>query len=93
MQEQMQEQVKSFSEEKFKALADKHGWTANFAHGFTEGEARRRAGEPAPRVALIGIDQYSLGYRAGFFDRRAPHASRNAGRDTAVVMPHLRLQA
>ena len=91
MQEQSQDQVKSFSEEKFKALAEKNGWTLGYAEGYIDGEATRRSAQPAPRVALIGIDQYALGFRAAFFVRRNPDSVRTTY--TREVSPALRLQA
>jgi len=92
VQEQLQDQVKSFTEEKFKALAEKNGWTLGYAQGFVDGEVTRRNSEPAPRVALIGIDQYALGFRAAFFVRRNQEGARNGTRESNARL-ELRLQA
>ena len=93
MHDQNQDQVKSFSEEKFKALAEKNSWTFAYAQGYVEGEARRRSGQPLTRFALIGIDQYALGSRAAFFDRRNPESPRAAAQERLSVTQQLRLQA
>lgn len=93
MQEQVQEQVKSFSEEKFKALAEKNNWSVSYAQGFIEGEAVRRSAQPAPRVALIGIDQYALGFRAGYFERRTQDTTRQSSVNGTLGIHQLRLQA
>lgn len=71
--------VKSFAEEKFKALAEKNSWSLAYAEGFVEGEGRRRRGELFTRSILIGIDEYSLGFRAAFFERQRDSARAEAG--------------
>jgi len=60
------------SKEKFRVLAETHGWTLAHAQGFVDGESHRRRGKRAPMSALIGRDDYSQGFRAGYFDRGAP---------------------
>jgi hypothetical protein len=67
------------SREKFKVLAEKNGWPLEHAKGFVDGETARRRGKTPSKFALIGIDEYCLGFRAGFFERQAPvpaHAAR-----------------
>jgi hypothetical protein len=70
------------SREKFKVLAEKNGWSLDHAKGFVDGESSRRRGKPPTRLALIGIDEYCLGFRAGYFERQqsgsAPAASAEA---------------
>ena len=52
-------------------LAKQNGWSLHFAEGFTAGQALRRRGEPIPRHAMVGIDEFALGFRAGFFTRQS----------------------
>lgn len=72
--------MKSLSDEKIKALAERNGWSLAFARGYVEGEIRRRRGMAPTKHAQVGIDEYSLGFRAGFYERR-PELTR-------VAIPH-----
>ena len=66
------------SREKFKVLAEKYGWSPDHAKGFVDGESSRRRGKPPSRLALIGLDEYCLGFRAGYFERQQSGAMRPA---------------
>ena len=69
------------SREKFKVLAEKNDWSFEHAKGFVDGESSRRRGKTPSKLALIGIDEYSLGFRAGYFERRHPGLARSARPD------------
>ena len=58
--------------EKFKTLAEKSGWSLDHAKGFVDGEASRTRGKTPSKLALIGIDEYCRGFRAGYFEREKP---------------------
>jgi len=62
--------MKVLSKEKFKVLAEAYGWTLDHAKGFVDGETFRRRGTTPSTYAQIGIDEYSLGFRAGYFERQ-----------------------
>ena len=56
---------------KVNVLAERNGWSIARAQGFVDGEmARRRGGVPST-YARVGIDDYSLGFRAGYYERGA----------------------
>ena len=59
------------SNEKAKALAEHHGWSRAYADGYVDGEAARQSDGALSQFALVGFDDYSLGYRAGYFERRS----------------------
>jgi hypothetical protein len=61
--------MKVFTEERVKVIADKNGWSQAYAQGFVEGESFRRHGSKPSKYAEIGIDDYSLGFRAGYYER------------------------
>ena len=63
--------MKVFSAEKSKLLAEQNGWSLLHAQGFVDGETCRRLGNTPAKIAVIGIDEYSLGFRAGFFERQS----------------------
>ena len=69
--------MKVLASEKLKVMAENNGWTLAHAEGFVDGEASRRRGKPPSKYALIGIDEYSLGFRAGYFERRSPESTRS----------------
>jgi len=63
------------SREKSKVLADKYGWSLERAQGFVDGEISRRRGAKPSTYVQIGIDDYSLGFRASYYDRQKPVSS------------------
>ncbi len=62
--------VRSLSEEKCAALSEQNGWPLAFAEGYISGETERRRGNQLSSYTMTGIDQYALGFRAGYFERR-----------------------
>ncbi len=73
--------MKLLSSEKFRVLAEVNGWSLAHAEGYVDGETSRRRGNPPSQYALIGIDEYSLGFRAGYFERQNPDSRRSAKAD------------
>jgi hypothetical protein len=59
--------MKVFS--KVQVLAERNGWSIARAQGFVDGEMSRRRGVPPSTYARVGIDDYSLGFRAGYYER------------------------
>jgi len=60
--------VKVLSKEKM--LAEKNGWSLAQAEGYIDGETFRRRGKTPSTYARIGIDEYCLGFRAGYYERQ-----------------------
>ena len=60
----------SLSKQKFGALAKSKGWSIAQAEGFVDGQTVRRRGKMPSKYALVGIDEYCAGFRAGYFDRQ-----------------------
>jgi hypothetical protein len=56
-------------EQMSKALAEKNGWTLEFADGFLNGEYSRKFGAKPSPYGMVGRDEYCLGFRAGYFER------------------------
>ena len=59
-----------------KALAKTNGWSVDFAEGFLKGEYSRRSGAKLSPYATVGLNDYCLGFRAGYFVRRNPATTR-----------------
>src|SRR5712691_10284601 len=55
--------------EKSQMLAEHYGWPLTSAKGYVDGETFRRRRREPPAHALVGIDDYSEGFRAGYFHR------------------------
>ena len=55
--------------EKSQMLAEQYGWPLPSAKGYVDGEAFRRRRKAPSRYAMVGIDDYSEGFRAGYFHR------------------------
>ena len=77
--------MKILSEEKIKVLAERNGWSPSYAQGYVDGESYRRRGTAPSKYAQIGIDEYCLGFRAGFYERSRPGPS-SAKPDSSVRM-------
>jgi len=62
--------MKVLTKEKSKVLAEKNGWSQSHAEGYIDGETFRRRGMMPSMYAQIGIDEYCLGFRAGYYERQ-----------------------
>jgi hypothetical protein len=54
---------------KVNLLAQRNGWSIARAQGFVDGEISRRRGAPPSAYARVGIDDYCLGFRSGYYER------------------------
>lgn len=68
------------SREKSKVLAEQYGWSLTIAEGYVDGEACRRRGKTPPAHASVGMDEYSEGFRAGYYLRN-PDSARSDPRN------------
>ena len=64
--------MKDLYEEKVKVVAERNGWSLAHAKGYVDGDRTRRRGAAPSKYAQVGIDEYCLGFRAGYFERRNP---------------------
>ena len=62
--------MKVLSKEKSRVLAMRNGWSLARAEGYIDGETFRRRGKTPSMYAQIGIDDYSLGFRASYYERQ-----------------------
>lgn len=76
--------MKVLSEEKIKLLADRNGWSPVYAEGFLDGENSRRRGAMPSKYAQVGIDAYSLGFRAGYYERGRPVLAGSGSSDAPI---------
>lgn len=50
----------------FRDLAEKNGWSEAFAEGYVDGRAARTNGTPTDRYPVGDLDEYRLGFLAGY---------------------------
>ena len=55
--------------EKSQVLAEQYGWPLPSAKGYVDGETFRKRHKTPPLHAIVGIDDYSEGFRAGYYRR------------------------
>ena len=55
--------------EKSQVLAAHYGWSLPSAKGYVDGETFRKQRREPPIHAMVGIDDYSEAFRAGYFHR------------------------
>jgi hypothetical protein len=53
-----------------RSLAETNGWSLAYAQGYVDGELHCRRGDPPGTYPRVGFDEYSLGFRAAYFERR-----------------------
>ena len=70
--------MKIVSSELSNQLLEHNGWSPEYARGHLDGETFRRLDKTLPPHARVGIDQYSLGFRAGYFERQNARVGRPA---------------
>ena len=72
--------MKDLYEEKVKVVAERNGWSLAHAKGYVDGDRARRRGAAPSKYAQVGIDEYCLGFRAGYYERKKPEPThdRNA---------------
>jgi len=59
--------MKVLFKENFKVLAEQNHWSTAQAQGYVDGQIARKRGKVPPKYALVGRDDYCLGFRAGYF--------------------------
>ena len=59
-----------------KILAQQNGWSTAYTEGYLAGRYHRRLGKQLGTYVRIGIDEYPLGYRAGYFERNNPESTK-----------------
>ena len=71
--------MKVLFKENFKVLAERNGWPVARAEGYVDGQISRKRGKVPSKYALVGRDEYCLGFRAGYFasDRKLPRGKRD----------------
>jgi hypothetical protein len=52
--------------EDFKDLTEKNGWSEAFAEGYIDGRAARTHGRQSPAYPVGDLDEYRLGFLAGY---------------------------
>src|SRR5262245_12770503 len=62
--------MKVLSNEKPELLAEQNAWSLAFTAGYVDGETSRRLGKRLALGVLVGIDERSMGFRAGYFERQ-----------------------
>ena len=70
--------MKVLSTEKSKLLADQNDWSLDYARGYVDGETSRRLGTAPALYTLVGIDEYCLGFRAGYYVRQDREMAANS---------------
>lgn len=50
-----------------KVLAERNDRTVAQTEGYVDGQVSRKHGKVPPKYALVGRDEYCLGFRAGYF--------------------------
>jgi hypothetical protein len=60
------------------------------ARGYSDGAGCRARGDMPSTYARVGIDDYCVGFRAGYFVREGPDLTRSAQLDVTLTQRELR---
>jgi hypothetical protein len=71
--------------ERPQTLAEQNGRSLAFREGYIDGETSRRLGKRLALGALVGIDERSIGFRAGYFERQNRDSTRAGVLDAGNV--------
>jgi hypothetical protein len=69
--------MRDLARQKRDKLAQEMGWTLERAEGYIEGERFRRQRLALSAYREVGIDEYALGFRAGYYKRDDEHSAAN----------------
>ncbi|HVQ61859.1 MAG TPA: hypothetical protein VMS53_07240 [Burkholderiales bacterium] len=58
--------MKVLLKDDFRDLAEKNGWSEGFAEGYVDGKAARTNGTQTHRYPLGDLDEYRMGFLAGY---------------------------
>jgi hypothetical protein len=83
--------MKILSKEQIKMMAEMNGWSIERAEGFAEGESYRKSGETPSAYVQIGIDEYSKGFRAGYYERQEFNGTANISESPVTRLSSRRL--
>ena len=73
---QLGARMKTYTERKSSVIAENNGWSADFTEGYLKGEYSRRSSVKLSSYAMVGLDEYCRGLRAGYFERKSPLTAR-----------------
>jgi hypothetical protein len=69
--------IRDLANNKRDKLAQEMGWTLERAEGYLEGERYRRQRLALSAYREVGIDEYALGFRSGYYKRDDEHSAAN----------------
>ena len=72
-------------------IADRYGWSLAKAEGYLHGVTLRQGGKSPSNYLQVGIDEYSRGFRAGYYERRDNDSSNKSAAPVVAVEPVVRL--
>jgi len=64
------------SEKICRAVAEDNGWSPAYAEGYVWGQSLRLQDKTIESHALVGIDDWALGFRTGYFGQESQASSR-----------------
>jgi hypothetical protein len=65
----MTDDLTSLSNENSSALAKRMDWPIEYAEGYIAGQSCRRYGERLANHYMVGLDNFAVGFRTGYFER------------------------
>ena len=79
--------VKEFSDLKIQVLAHGKGWSPVQTKGYLDGLYSRRRGIVPSKYAQVGIDEYCLAFRAGYYGRTMQDGTASGNRPAPKAKP------
>jgi hypothetical protein len=78
-------ELKKLPAKKLDLAEGKHLLSIARAKGYSDGETCRTRGDVPSTYARVGIDDYCVGFRAGYFVREGPDLTRSAQLDVTLT--------
>ena len=73
------------SKEKGKKIAQEMYWTQRRAQGYQDGEYCQRSGQDMPECHKVGMDEYSKGFRTGYYMQNDPDSESEIKNKSAAL--------
>lgn len=81
--------TESLVKERSRVLAEQNGWSLIYADAYVKGEYDRRRGKSLGVYVAVALDEYSLGFRAGYFGRQRPASPQGGTTDKRETEPEV----
>ena len=83
--------MEAASDDTSELIAGRNGWSLAKAEGYLHGVMLRQSGQSPSNYLQVGIDEYSRGFRAGYYERQDTDGLNRSSTGSVTKEPVVRL--